>query len=130
MSEITAIGSIIITPLTKAKKSLEAALAAPLTDLNRDASIQRFEFTFELTWKTLKRILNYLEIEANNPRDIFRHAAMQNLIESPEEWFVFLENRNLTTHTYDEEIAMMIYNSLHSFNSKLTTLINKITTHE
>lgn len=122
--------SIDITPLLKAKKALEAALAAPFNEFIRDAAIQRFEFTFELTWKTLRRILKYKGLEINNPRDVFRNAAQQGLIADPQQWFTFIENRNLTTHTYDEKIAMHIYQVLPTFNKALTELINKINSYE
>lgn len=124
------VGGIGITPLLKAHKSLAVALAAPFTELNRDASIQRFEFTFELTWKTLRRFLKYKGLEINNPRDVFREAATQGLISHTEEWFVFLDNRNQTTHTYDEKIAINIYKSLPCFYEAVTTLINKLQTYE
>lgn len=46
--DIVILGDLMITPLLKARDSLNIALAAPKTDLNRDASIQRFDFTIEL----------------------------------------------------------------------------------
>jgi nucleotidyltransferase substrate binding protein (TIGR01987 family) len=127
MSEdVTILGEIIITPLIKAQNSLGIALAAPKTDLNRDASIQRFEFTIELAWKTMRRILKYKSILINNPRDTVREAAKENLIDDPKAWFVFLENRNLTSHVYNEEIAEKIYNSLPDFKKALDEFIEKI----
>ena len=124
--DVMILGDLIITPLLKARDSLAIALAAPKTDLNRDASIQRFEFTIELAWKTMKRILQYKSILINNPRDTVREAAKESLIDDPKAWFVFLENRNLTTHVYNEEIAEKIYNSLPKFKIALDAFINNI----
>lgn len=60
----------------------------------------------------MKRILRSKNVDINNPRDTIREAAKENLIDDPKEWFVFLENRNLTSHVYNEAIAEKIYNSL------------------
>lgn len=124
--EVTILDGLIITPLLKARDSLKIALESPKTELNRDASIQRYEFTFELAWKTMKRVLTYKGILANNPRDSIREAAKQNLIDDPKKWFVFLENRNLTTHVYNEDVAEKIYNSLSEFQDAIDLFINNI----
>lgn len=124
--DIVITGGIIITPLVKAKSSLDAVLKMDKTDITRDAAIQRFEFTFELAWKTLKRVLKHKGIIANNPRDVIREAAQQGLIDHVESWFTFLENRNLTTHVYNEKVADKIYSSLPDFNHELDNLLTVI----
>ena len=126
MDEVVILGDLIITPLLKARDSLEIALNAPKTDLNRDASIQRFEFTIELAWKTMRRVLKYKSILINNPRDTIREAAKENLIDDPKEWFVYLENCNLTSHVYNEKVAKQIYNSLAGFKVALDHFIERI----
>ncbi len=125
--EIIILKDLIITPLIKAKKSLENALLLEKTDITRDASIQRFEYTFELAWKTLKRILKYQGIYVNNPRDVFRESALQGIIDDPKQWFVFLEYRNQTTHVYNENVADEIYAALASFNDELSKVVAAIT---
>ena len=127
-NEVIILNDLIITPLIKARDSLELALNAPKTDLNRDASIQRFEFTFELAWKTMKRILKYKGILINNPRDTIRETAKEGLIDDPKTWFVFLENRNLTSHVYNEKVAEKIYSSLPEFKVALDAFIESIIT--
>lgn len=77
----------------------------------RDATIQRFEFTFEAAWKALQMYLQYQGLEANGPRQALKQAFAQGLIPTPEEadiWMDMLEDRNLTTHTYREELAEAI----------------------
>jgi len=126
VGEVIILNDLIITPLLKARDSLGLALAAPKTDLNRDASIQRFEFTIELAWKTMRRILKYKSILINNPRDTIREAAKEGLIQDPKVWFVFLENRNLTSHVYNEDVAEKIYSALPGFKVALDAFIESI----
>lgn len=64
----------------------------------------------------------------NNPRDTLREAAKENLIDDPKEWFNYLENRNLTSHVYNEDIAERIYSALPPFKKALDNFINNIVT--
>ena len=74
-----------------------------LTDLEKEGMIQRFEFTFELSWKTLKDFLESQNVEAKFPRDVIKEAFHYEVIENGEVWLEMLEIRNLMSHTYDEE---------------------------
>ncbi|WP_027340618.1 nucleotidyltransferase substrate binding protein [Halonatronum saccharophilum] len=75
-----------------------------------DGVIQRFEFNYELAWKVMKYFLEYQGIEgAKSPRSTFREAYAIGLIEDGEAWIDMLKDRNLTSHTYDEERARSIY---------------------
>ena len=91
-------GGIDITSLLKAQQAFKKALLEAKTELERDGVIQRFEFTFELFWKALKRILSFKGIDANSPREVFRQAAKQGLIEDPKVWFEFIKHRNINFH--------------------------------
>jgi nucleotidyltransferase substrate binding protein (TIGR01987 family) len=124
--EVVILGDLIISSLLKARDTLGVALAAPKTDLNRDASIQRFAFTFELAWKTMKRILKYKSIFINNPRDTIRESAKEGLINDPKAWLLFLESRNLTSLVYNEDIAEKIYSILSDFKASLDVFISNI----
>jgi len=91
---------------------LAEAVAEPGSDLIRDATIQRFEFTFEVVWKTLKLYLERQGHECGGPRLTLKKAFAENLIGAPEEadvWLRMLEDRNLTSHAYDEALANRIY---------------------
>lgn len=94
-----------LTALTRLKEACEQ----PENSFMRDAVIQRFEFTYELAWKTLQLILNEKDIDVRNPRDTLKAALEQGLIEDGSLWSELHKNRNLTTHTYDEEEANKIY---------------------
>ncbi|MFH1644774.1 MAG: nucleotidyltransferase substrate binding protein [bacterium] len=124
--EIKIFGGIIITPLLKAQKIFNSALQEVENDLERDGAIQRFEYTYELIWKNLKKILSFKGIIANSPRDVFREAAKQDLIDDPEIWFEFIKKRNLTVHTYNQDDAEEIFESLPRFKEELSKVIEKI----
>lgn len=95
----------------KALHRLEIALSKTLDedDLYLDATIQRFEFTFELAWKLMKAVLEYEGIEATSPRSSIREAWKQHLIGDAEKWLDMQVKRNLSSHTYNEETAQDIY---------------------
>ena len=87
---------------------LAEAVAQPQSELIRDATIQRFEFTFEVVWKTLKLYLERQGYECGGPRPTLKKAFAENLIPTPGEadaWLQMLEDRNLTSHAYDEAQA-------------------------
>lgn len=91
---------------------LAEAAAQPESELIRDATIQRFEFTFEVVWKTLKLYLERQGHECGGPRATLKKAFAENVISSPEEadlWLRMLEDRNLTTHAYNEALAGQIH---------------------
>lgn len=111
-----------LTSLDKALLRLEEALnayaGAPDNTLYRDATIQRFEFTYEVAHKMLKR---YLEMTAPNPAaidemafsDMIRSGSEQGLLRSGwDKWKDYRKARSTTSHTYDEakarEVAAII----------------------
>jgi nucleotidyltransferase substrate binding protein (TIGR01987 family) len=91
---------------------LSEAACAPESDLVRDATIQRFEFTFETVWKALKLFLEHQGHECPGPRPTLKNAFAEKLIPNEDEadtWLAMLEDRNLTSHAYDETLARGIY---------------------
>ena len=75
--------------------------------LYRDGLIQRFEFTVELSWKSLKE---YLEdqgfvLAAASPRAVLKDAYAAGVIQDAERWNRILTARNITSHVYDEKTA-------------------------
>lgn len=90
---------------------LQAALRkdANADDMYLDATIQRFEFCFELAWKLMKAVLEYDGIEVNSPRSCIRESWKQGLIPDAQEWLEMMEKRNLSSHTYNENTAREIY---------------------
>lgn len=96
---------------------------ADLDDMYLDATIQRFEFCFELAWKLMKAILEYEGIEANSPRSSIREGWKQGLISDAEAWLDMMEKRNLSSHTYDENVARDIY---HEVKEQYITLLEAL----
>ena len=95
--------------LQKALSTLQKALAAPKDDMSRDAVIQRFEYVFELGWKTLQAACALQGVETRSPKEAIRRAYEQGWMEDTDPWFRALEARNLTSHTYDEALAESVY---------------------
>jgi len=83
-------------------------------DLYKDGVIQRFEFTFELLWKTLKIYLENQGIIVRSPRESFKEAFRLGLIEDEKLFLDMLKDRNDTTHIYDKETAESIFNRIKS----------------
>lgn len=78
---------LILTPLATALEALQDAVGQPLDSYNRDATIHRFKYTFELSWKTIKRHLEWAgrsDTAALTRKELFREAASIGLIDGPE----------------------------------------------
>ena len=96
--------------LGKALARLEEALAeVNPTSLMVDGTIQRFEFTLELFWKTLKRLLEREGIEATTPKEVLKQSYQAKWIDHETVWIQMLDDRNKTSYIYDEETAGRIY---------------------
>lgn len=112
------------TSLTKAINPLSAALDAaklrPGDEFVRDASIQRFEYTYELCVKFLRRQLEAMsdtptEVDALGYRDMIRSGVERGLLKSEERWFGYRELRNITSHVYDPAKAGKVFGALPRF---------------
>lgn len=117
---------IDIFPLLMAFDQFHEALQIAKSDLEKAGTIQYFEFTYELAWKTLKRILKARGKELNSPKPIFREAALEKLIDDPELWFDFIKDRNETVHTYNKAVANSIFSDLHLFDQEMLKLIDRL----
>ncbi len=89
----------------KAFKRLDSAISSfqSLSVLEKEGMVQRFEYTFELAWKTLKDYLEAEEVDARFPRDVIKAAFHYGVIEDGEAWMDMLEKRNHLAHTCNEE---------------------------
>lgn len=76
-----------------------------LSDLEKEGVIQRFEYTFELAWKTLKDYLLYsgINLEQITPRVVIKQAFAAKILDDGQTWLKMLEERNLLSHTYNQE---------------------------
>ncbi len=91
-----------------------------------DAAIQRFKFCYELLWKLTKTILNAEGIVCQSPRETFQKAFEVNLIESQKTWASIIVFRNLTTHTYNEDLAHKVFSQLPEYIGLFTGLCDAL----
>ncbi len=80
---------------------------------SQDSVIQRFEFTIELSWKTLRKYLeNEGIVDINSPKQTVRSGFENGILENGKIWIEMLNDRNITSHIYDQEIADKIYGNI------------------
>ncbi|MBT4263076.1 MAG: nucleotidyltransferase [Deltaproteobacteria bacterium] len=126
---------IDLTSLRSALKSLDKAskrsLESPDDEEVRDAVIQRFEYCYELSWKMLRR---KLKEDAATPEDVdrmsfkelIREGAVRGFVENPEKWFEYREQRNITSHIYDEKKAKSVYKTAMQFLPDAQKLLDQL----
>lgn len=95
-------------------------------DIVLDVAAKRFEFTYEMAWKALKRLLDFLGIDARTPRAIFKEAYAQGLITDEQVWLDMIEMRNLSSHIYDEHEISRLLTQLERFLSAFEQLLDCI----
>jgi len=93
----------------KAFKNLKIATEQSVDDLDIDGAIKRFELCYELSWKLIREYLTDKGIVAHNPRDTFKNAFANNLIDNEEKWLKMIEDRNYLVHTYTFEESRIIF---------------------
>lgn len=85
-----------------------------LNDLEKEGVIQRFEFTLELSWNTLKDRLEYdgVIMESVTPRNVIRTAAATGLIADGQTWIDMLDDRRNTSHRFDCELLEKVLENI------------------
>lgn len=119
--------------ITLAEKALarlhELAGKADLSDIERDALIQRFEFSFEILWKCARDYL-FVEhgIDAASPKKVIRACRDVGIFDDDQtkEALMMADDRNLTTHTYDEEFAQRMVCRVADYDELLQVWLEKI----
>ncbi len=95
-----------------ALRTLLEVLREPKTNVVRDAAIQRFEYTFEAVWKAAQLYLKTVEgLEPGSPKASIRASHQVGLLSAEQTRCALrmADDRNLTVHTYNEELAERIY---------------------
>ena len=123
---------LAVEDLKKALGTLQEVLENPSKDAvrDRDAAIQRFEFTFELSWKTMKLLGEKEGFNCPGPRSAIMAAHKLGCIDLIDEWLTMLKARNQTTHTYNEKIARKVYEAVRSFPPLVAAFLDKIRLHD
>jgi len=114
-------------------KGVELSQQRPLSDIEQQGLIKAFEFTHELAWNVMK---DYFEYQGTTTimgsRDATREAFQRNLITDGEGWMEMIKSRNMTSHTYNQEIADEIsekvirqyFHLLQAFHARVQDLID------
>lgn len=123
--------SLRIEQLAAALTRFKEALAQPKNSFMRDSAIQRFEFTADLSWKALQSVLQErFGIQANSPKTALRFAHENGLVTNLSAWLAMADDRNLTSHSYDEEVAEQIYAHLPRYAELAGALLVQIQSPE
>ncbi len=120
------IGEIDISSLLKAFEKFEKFRVNDKTEQEQAGTIQAFEYCFELSWKTMRRLLQERGKIANSPKETFRMAALEGFINDPEIWFDFLRKRNMTVHTYVEKEALEVLSITPLFSKEIKKFLKNI----
>ncbi len=118
----------ILDQFKNAVSRFEESLKQDITqnDLFLDAAIQRFEFTYELSWKTIKRYLQFEGNSVTSPREVFQIAFKKAWIRDEAVWLDMIDDRNKTSHTYKKSIAMEVYNNLPRYLQAYCEILYKL----
>ena len=123
MSKFEAITAQLIQAIIR----LEEVLKLNPSDVVKDSAIQRFEFSLDLAWKTLKAYLEEKKgVLVNSPKEAFREAYRQGIIEYEDNWLTMVDLRNQTVHTYNQDLADKIYSQLPDFLPLFKFLLTKL----
>ena len=106
---------------------MEEVLKEKKNSINRDSAIKRFEIAFDLSWKLVKAFLEEEKgVKCASPKDCFREAYHQGLIDYDDLWIKMTDLRNEAIHTYNEKFADEFYKKLPDMLKLLRSLREKI----
>jgi len=114
----------------KALSTLEEVLSIsnPST-IERDAAIQRFEYTFEAVWKAVKQYLLDREgLDVGSPKGVIRASLSVGLLNEQEATLglEMVDDRNLSVHTYNEALAVMVFGRLHPYTDLMAKWLKRL----
>lgn len=110
------------------KEAVELSEQRKLSKLEEQGLIQTFEYTHEMAWNVLKDFLEDRGVQRlYGSKDATREAYKTGLIENGEVWMQMIESRNLTSHTYNEEVATAIVSAvIHSYFAEFSDFHTRI----
>jgi nucleotidyltransferase substrate binding protein (TIGR01987 family) len=118
-----------IQTAARALATLNELADEPVGKIVRDAMIQRFEYSFEATWKAAQAVLReHFGLELASPKTVMR-ASFENGLLTEEETrtaLAMVDHRNLTAHTYNEALAEEIFAAIPAYRVLLGTWIDRL----
>jgi len=110
---------------TEFQEAVELNEQRPLSKLEEQGLIQAFEYTYELSWNTIKDFYKAQgETDIQGSRDAIRLAFRRGLIEQGDTWMEMIKSRTLTSHTYNRETAKLIVRQiLDNYFSEIKALL-------
>jgi len=116
----------LIKDLRNALGKFEQVMQKEENEYIRDSAIKRFEFTYELAWKTLRAYLKEKGVRVYTPRDTIREAFQAGLIDNNPNWMRMVDTRNATSHIYNEAMAEGVYKTLPVYLPLIKSLVGKL----
>lgn len=111
----------------QAVDNLNEVMLEDKTDIVRDSAIKRYGICYELAWKSIQELLKSEGLEVcKSPRRCFKEAFQQGWIEDEKGFADMVENRNLTTHTYDKELAEAVYQKINDYLALFESLLERM----
>lgn len=111
----------------EATERLNEVLKQEQNEFMRDSAIQRFEFTFDLSWKVVKTFLEEIHgVECVSPKSCIREAYKQDLIPYDPRWLEMVDDRNKTSHLYNKKAADQVYARLQDYLLLFQKLLEKL----
>lgn len=116
-----------LTKLERSWKRLKEGVEKTTDQLDEDGVIQRFEFTFEVFWKTLSVFLKAKGLETKTPRDALKEAFRLEWLDNESLFLDMLDDRNKTSHIYDENESRRIYKRISTrYLGAIGRVLNKL----
>jgi len=118
--------SELLQVFQQAVERLDGALQQEKNEYMRDSAIQRFEFTFDLAWKTMKAVLEEEGVICSSPKSCLQASYRNGLVDYDTIWLEMLKLRNETTHTYNESMAEIVYAELPKYLTVFKDLSSRL----
>jgi nucleotidyltransferase substrate binding protein (TIGR01987 family) len=106
---------VVFENFSNALERLEEAVNEAQTELEIDGAIQRFEFTFEQAWKSIKKFLEDEGIICRSPKSCLKEAYAVGFINNEQIWLKMLTDRNRSVHIYDMETSREVFENIKRF---------------
>ncbi|KHD05247.1 nucleotidyltransferase [Candidatus Thiomargarita nelsonii] len=116
----------------KALMTLQELENKPESKMRRDATIQRFEYSFEAMWKAAKQYLNDIEgLDLGSPKGVIRGCFQVGLLTQAQTRLALAmtDDRNLTSHTYNESLADNIFSKIKDYHTLMSECLNLLETN-